>query len=153
MKCINYLRFASSKTHGFTLIELMIVVAIVAILAAISFPAYSSYITKSEIRSAQADLMALSLSLENQYQRTLAYPVIGAADMANLDKIKEKFKTWNPGNTTNFSIEFEASELSGYTIIAKGVAGTRQAGCKLSLNQLNERTSSGCKHIPNGQWL
>ncbi|HSX51351.1 MAG TPA: prepilin-type N-terminal cleavage/methylation domain-containing protein, partial [Cellvibrio sp.] len=48
-----------SKQGAFTLIEMMITVAIVAILAAIALPAYNSYIIKSEIRTAQADLLAL----------------------------------------------------------------------------------------------
>ena len=52
---------ASRLNRGFTLIELLIAVAIVSILTAIGFVSYLSFIDKSRINSAQADLAALSL--------------------------------------------------------------------------------------------
>lgn len=56
-----------SKQSGFTLIELMIAVVILAILAAIAMPMYSNYITKAKARSAQSDLVALSVVMESLY--------------------------------------------------------------------------------------
>lgn len=46
----------------------MIVVALVAILAAVAMPMYSQYMAKSQARAASADLVALSLVLENRFQ-------------------------------------------------------------------------------------
>ena len=58
------LMMPSPHQRGHTLIELMIVVAIVAILAAVALPSYSNYIHRSQARTAAADLAALGLALE-----------------------------------------------------------------------------------------
>jgi type IV pilus assembly protein PilE len=58
------------RHYGFTLIELMIVLAIVAILAAFAYPNYREYIIKSRRADAQSGLMNCAAAQERWYTKT-----------------------------------------------------------------------------------
>lgn len=61
------------RSRGFTLIELMIVVAIIAILAAIAYPTYTRYITKTRRNAASACLSEYANFMERYYTTNLTY--------------------------------------------------------------------------------
>ena len=61
------LRRVGKPELGFTLIELMIVVAIISILAAISFPAYDAYVIRGIRAEGRALIMDSASKMENHY--------------------------------------------------------------------------------------
>jgi len=67
------------KEKGFTLIELMIVVAIIGILAAIAIPQFSSYRLKAFNAAAQADLRNVMTAEEASYAEAQEYYVVNTA--------------------------------------------------------------------------
>ena len=134
-----------SRQSGFTLIELMVTVAIIAILAAIAMPMYSNYITKAKARSAQSDLIALSLVLESIYQRNLKYIASTTVDQEASAYLTANSMTgaWQPAADT-FDYKVTAT-TSTYTL--KAIGKGRNANCDLKLDNKNERTfvkTSGC---------
>ena len=116
-------------TAGFTLIELMVVVAIIAIIAAIALPAYRDHIRHAKMRTAQADLQAWSAIVESYRQRTLAFP--GTETIA-----KTGFAP--ASKTSDFTFGYGTG--SWYTLTATGAGD--MSGCSRTLTADNARGGS-----------
>lgn len=73
--------FQSSRranSAGFTLIEVMIAVALVGVLVAIALPSYNAYREKARVKQAASDIVAMGTSIKLRFQDFRAYP----ADLA-----------------------------------------------------------------------
>ncbi len=140
------------KSSGFTLIELMIVVAIIGILSAIALPAYNSYILKGKVKAAQADLVALSLNIENSYQRQLSYPAsIAEIENQTKDKLKEhNLSGWSPAQKDDFTYSHKKI-VTDYLVTAKAKTSSALVGCTLTLDNKNSRTATS-KCLGNTTW-
>jgi len=131
---------------GFTLLELVTSVAIIAILAAIAVPSYSGYVGQSRAKGASADLVALSLVYENDYQKSLAYPVyatgttVAALQSSRTTQQQSDFNGWTPaeGAYYTYSVSSPANSAA-YTVTATAIAGN----CTLTLSSGNVRTATG----------
>ncbi len=74
-------QFLSKKNRGFTLIELMIVVAVVGILASIAYPSYKEYIDRSRRQEATAALMENAQFMERLFTQNASYVLPAAATL------------------------------------------------------------------------
>lgn len=137
-----------TRSHGFTLIEIMIVVALIAILAAIAMPAYNNYVNRGKLKTAQADLVALSLNIENEYQRKLTYPT-GTKDET---AVKGAYQGWSPAVDDDFTYSAATRPGDvGYVVKATGISGGVK-DCVLTLDDQGVRQSATCAY-GNGGWL
>jgi prepilin-type N-terminal cleavage/methylation domain-containing protein len=66
-----------SRSRGFTLIELMVAVAIVAILTALAYPSYRNYVLRGQLVDATNALSALRADMERYFQDTRSYATVG----------------------------------------------------------------------------
>ncbi|HEC04693.1 MAG TPA: type IV pilin protein [Thiothrix sp.] len=70
---MTHLKIKNKKASGFTLIELMIVVAIVGILSSIAYPSYTKYVQKSKRTEAMVALMQAAQQQEKFFSQNLRY--------------------------------------------------------------------------------
>lgn len=88
------------KNHGFTLIELMIVVAVVAILSAVAYPSYAEYIRRGHRADARAGLLQAQQWLERAATATGSYPTTLPTSLAwASDAAKRYTISFKSGNT------------------------------------------------------
>lgn len=139
----------STSNRGFTLIEMMIVIVIIAVLAAIALPAYSGYITKSKMKAAQSDLVSLGLALENRFQRQLSYPTSTTSTTAATATAAGN--NWQASTASDFDFKISAADSTSYTITATGKSGSL-SNCVISLTKKNDRSTSGCPY-GDDKWL
>lgn len=135
-----------NRQHGFTLIELMIVVAIVGILAAIAYPAYTEQIRKSRRADGQAALMGLANAMERHFTANSTYAT--AADGAGVPLV---YATQVPidGGTAYYNLRVTAADGTGYTLQATAIGSmASDADCgNLTLTSTGVRGRSGTNTV------
>ena len=114
--------FSLNKSHlGFTLIELMVVVVIVALLAAIALPSYQLYIQRSHLAQAQQEMQKLAEQLERHKAKNFSYKGFEASYLykdkngilsSNFDITKQQISL--PIHSTNPS--YRLSIIGFYTV-------------------------------------
>jgi type IV pilus assembly protein PilE len=95
------LNYYDNKSKGITLIELMIVVAIIAVISAIAIPAYEGYVKEARLSTARASIDSLRLFLEDYRLDNDCYsPGCGGSKTYDLTNITSTFD-WNPRDDDN----------------------------------------------------
>ncbi|RDS85507.1 prepilin-type N-terminal cleavage/methylation domain-containing protein [Dyella psychrodurans] len=133
---------------GFSLIELMVVVAIIAVLAAIAYPSYTQHVIKANRSAAEGCLSEYSNYMERYYTTNLGYnqqPASGStAAIPFSTPALDCAATSQTGN--NYQYTVPAPSATGYTAEATpiGTLQTKDTLCgTLTINQQGQRNISG----------
>jgi type IV pilus assembly protein PilE len=106
--------------NGFTLIELMIVVAIVAVLTLIAYPSYQSFVVKANRSQAKSYLMDLAQKQQMYFNDSRSYATKGELGAAEPIKV-----------SSNYLVTFDITTSTPppkFTILAEPLAGSQQDG-------------------------
>jgi type IV pilus assembly protein PilE len=117
------------QQHGFTLIELMIVVAVIGILAAIAVPAYGDYVIRAKITDATSTLAQKRVLLEQYFQDNRKY------SGADADANKPCFAS----SSSYFDFSCTLTDTT-YVIQANG--NGKMTGFTYTINEQNARAST-----------
>ncbi|MDH2919239.1 MAG: type IV pilin protein [Sideroxydans sp.] len=119
------------KQQGFTLLELLVTVAIIGILASIAVPAYSDYVLRAKLVDASNGLANWRVQMEQGYQDNRVYICPAAA----------------PVTSRYFGFTCAVPTPQSYTLTAAGTAGQSTAGFTFTVNDANTRATTA---VPTG---
>ncbi len=132
---------AVQRRRGFTLIEVMIVVAIVAILASVALPSYFDYVRRGQLPEAQGAMSDFRVKMEQYYQDNRNYGTAQCADAGP--------PSWSAANGT---LIYSGAQFftytcaltgggQGFTVTATG-SSARAIGHVYTVNQDNTRATT-----------
>jgi type IV pilus assembly protein PilE len=120
----------SHRGKGFTLIELMIAVAVVGILAMVALPSYNDYIRRANISEATAALLTMRTKMELYYQDNRKFDdACAAGTVAPL-----------PTGLKKFNVDCPVKTATAYTVRATGTGD--MAGIVFTINEANVRSTT-----------
>ena len=138
------------RSCGFTLIELMIVVAVIGVLLAIGVPNYQEYLLRSKLTDAGSSLSQLRVTLEQYFQDNRTYDLAPAAPAGNCGVVvaARDSNYFTYVCTTNVARVPAVPLGQAYLVTATGVVGTSTAGFTYTIDEANNRRTTS---LPAGR--
>jgi type IV pilus assembly protein PilE len=140
----------TQRQAGFTLIELMITVAIIGIIASIALPSYNSYIARAKRAEARSEILKAEAWLERYYTENNRYSSTAAATTTNPTAFASNFGAVPATSTAYYNITLAVTS-TGYTLTATRAGSMASDACgnytKTNsglLTQVSNTTTSNC---------
>lgn len=127
--------FYMKKNKGFTLIEVMIVVAIIGILAAIAYPSYDEYVKRGNRAEGQAFLNEVAARQERYFSQNNAY-------VTSVDDISKLGLSESSSETGKYTLSIGKDKDNDYTLTANQQFNDTKCG-NLTLNAIGDKGANG----------
>lgn len=128
-----------TRKHGFTLIEVLITVAIIGILGAVAYPSYSSYVTKSKRAEPQKELLELANLMEQYFIDHREY----TDKLSELGGSGDSYLTESGNYTISATTNANGST---FTLTATVKSGSSQSGdsecATMSVDHVGQKTAT-----------
>lgn len=135
-------RAAARAVTGFTLIELMIVVAVVGILAAVAYPSYTDYVRRGRLPEAFSELSAAKAKMEQYFQDNRRYGTTAGGSTCGYTSPTSASKYFDFTCTaSNTTFTFTATGKNG---VSGHVYTINQAGAKATTQLKGSTVSATC---------
>lgn len=138
--------YLKHRETGVTLLELMIVVAIIGIIAAVAYPSYQQHVVKSWRTTATGCLMELAQGMERHFTANMTYvgaPAVAAASCALEGSMPQRYTFTTPATAALPVNPAAAAFLIVATPVGSQGDSDRVNCMSLSLNQAGVRSVSG----------
>ena len=133
-------------TKGFTLIELMVTVAAIAILAAIALPSYNDYVLRAKFSEATGNLADLRVKMEQSYMDNRRYSTTAAGGVCGIPGVPDG-NTPTAADARYFTYACASAAPNGigdqqYVLTANGVAAQGLGGLSFTVNERNVKATA-----------
>ncbi len=130
---------AAGRSGGFTLIEVMVVVAILGILAAVAYPAYTSYIQRGYRANAKTTLLEAAQFMERYRSANFRYVDAGG----NPPALPARLQVSPPEGAPRYTVAIVGASANSF-VLAATPTGWTDADCgTLTLDNLGQKGASG----------
>lgn len=139
------MRNIKRANQGFTLIEIMIVVVIIGLLAAVAIPSYGDYVQRGKVSEAMANLSTVRVKLEQWFMdnRSFLGSPLCAAEGDTITLQDAKFFTYRCTTLT----------ATTFTVTATGVATQGMGGFSYTINETNTKASAFTAPASGKGWV
>jgi len=128
------------RASGFTLIEVMITVAIIGILAAIALPSYREYVLRGQIVEATNGLAAMRANMERHFQDNRTYQTVGTGDAAVTTPCAVTPESKRKFGSFTLACKAGTPTATAYELVATGSGTT--SGFVYTINQADSRSTT-----------
>jgi prepilin-type N-terminal cleavage/methylation domain-containing protein len=133
----------SRLCRGYTLVELMLVVAVIAIIAVIAVPAYNGYISESRLATARMNADSLRIFMEDYFLDNATYVASGASPATyNEAQLQTNFG-WSPDGDQDAYIYSVTATTNSWHIVVEHASAPQWIRCENRMSNCCDSETSG----------